>query len=194
MVLRALKKMCSDSQIGLRHNRDNACGRAPNLTANELREATVDAPFVEAGGVPVTPTKKREPTEVPQPPTIPGEEPPALPRTIVQDVSCLPKQSAGEIRIEIASRLASLKDFWVQEVIFKIFFESEAGDLSSLPTAFRGSLSGSGAVTADIQVKKQGRFSKAEVEQMAEALPAYGGARYSANLKVVVTQEEAQHV
>jgi hypothetical protein len=87
-----------------------------------------------------------------------------------------------------------LKDFWVQEVTFKIFFESDAGDLSSLPTAFRGSLSGSGAVTADIQIKKQGRFSKAEVEQMAEALPAYAGARYSANLKVVITQEEAQHV
>jgi hypothetical protein len=193
MVLRALKGMCANSRIGLRHSRENTCGKTPTLTVNELRDATVDAPFVEGPGAPPLPFKS-QPPEIPQPPPIPGEQPPAPPRTIVQDVSCLPKQSAGEIRIEIASRLASLKDFWVQEVIFKIFFESDAGDLSSLPTAFRGSLSGSGAVTADIQIKKQGRFSKAEVEQMAEALPAYAGARYSANLKVVITQEEAQHV
>lgn len=192
MVVRALKKMCSDSRIGLRHSRENACGRMPNLTMSELREATVDAPFVESGGV-LPPVPKGKPPEVPPTPPVPGGEPPTLPRTTVQDVRCLPKPSTGEMRIEIASRLASLKEFWVQEVVFKIFFESAAGDLSSLPSAFRGSLSGSGSVTAEIQIKKQGHFSKAEVEQMAEALPAYAGATYSANLRVVIAQEEAHH-
>lgn len=81
----------------------------------------------------------------------------------------------------------------MQEVLFKIFFQSDTGDVSSLPSAFRGALSGAGYVTAEIQVRKQGHFSKAEVEQMAEALPAYAGATYSANLKVVSSQEEADH-
>lgn len=192
MVLRALRKMCTESRIGLRHSRDNACGRMPNLSMSELREATIDAPFVEGGGV-LPPPRKGEPPETPQPPVVDEVEPPVLPRTTVQEVRCLPKASAGEIRIEIASRLASLKDFRVQEVIFKLFFECEAGDLSSLPSAFRGSLSGSGSVTAEIQIKKQGRFSKAEVEQMAEALPAYAGARYSTDLRVVIAQEETHY-
>jgi hypothetical protein len=190
MAVRALKKMCLDSRIGLRHSRDNACGRTPNLTMGELREATVDAPFVEGGGA-SPPVIKGKPPEFPPTPPVPGSEPPTHPRTTVKDAGCPPKPSTGEMRIEIASRLASLKDFWVQEVIFKTYFESDTGDLSGLPSAFRGSLSGSASVSVEIQIKKQGHFSKAEVEQMAEALPAYAGARYSANLKVVITQEEA---
>src|SRR5208283_4653047 len=172
MAVRALKKMCSDSRIGLRHSRDNACGRTPNLTMVELREATLDAPFAEGGGV-IPLVSKGNPPVVPPIPPVPGWEPSALPRTAVKDVGCPPKPSTGEMRIEIASRLASLNDFWVQEVIFKTYFESDTGDLSGLPSAFRGSLSGSGSVSVEIQIKKQGQFSKAEVEQMAEALPAY---------------------
>jgi hypothetical protein len=159
---------------------------------SELREATVDAPFVEPSAAP-HPHPKETPPEPAQPPPAPGAEPPVAPGTTVQDVRCLPKPSAGEIRIELASRLASLKEFWVQEVVFKIFFQSEAGDLSSLPSALRGSLSGSGSVTTEIQIKKQGHFSKAEIEQMAEALPAYAGAKYNADLKAVITKELTGH-
>jgi len=78
MVLRALKGMCLDSRIGLRHNRDNACGRTPNLSVGELREATVDAPFVERAGVHPSPPRA-EPPEPPRTPGVPAPETPAYP-------------------------------------------------------------------------------------------------------------------
>jgi hypothetical protein len=193
MVVRALKSMCSESRIGLRHSRDNVCGRTPNLTMNELREATVDAPFVESSG-PVFPPTKGTPPEV-EPPTTqePGPESPVSPRTTVENIRCLPKPNPGGLRIEVASRLAPFSEVRIQEVTLKIFFQSDAGDVSSLPSTFRGSLSGSGSITAEIQIRKQGNFSKAEVEQMVEALPSIAGATYDAQLRVMATQEEAHH-
>ncbi len=192
MVVRALKKMCSESRIGLRHSRENACGRTPNLTMSELREATVDAPFAE-GGAPPTQAPRPLPPEVQLPPPVPGEEPPPPTRTSLQDVSCLPKPSTGELRTEVASRLGAFSEVRVSEVTLKIFFQSEAGDLSTLPSAFRGSLSGSGSVTAEIQIRKQGSFTKGEIEQMVESLPSLVGATYSAHLRIIVSQKEAHH-
>lgn len=193
MVVRALRSMCSESRIGLRHSRDNVCGRTPNLTMNELREATVDAPFVESRG-PVSPPTKGTPPEVQPPTTLElGEAPPIRPQATVENIRCLPKPNPGGLRIEVASRLAPFSEVRVQEVAFKIFFQSETGDLSSLPSTLRGSLSGSGSITAEIQIKKQGSFSKAEVEQMVEALPSISGATYDAQLRIVETLEEVHH-
>jgi len=72
--------------------------------------------------------------------------------------------------------------FLIRQIVFKIFYQQTAGDLSTLPASLRGGLSGSGSVTAEIQIVKQGDFSKAEVEQMVEALPAFAGAKYDAQL------------
>ena len=192
MVIRAVKKMCSEARIGLRHSRENVCGRSPNLTASELREATIDPPFVEGGVPPLTRPFRPEPRPG-EPEPEPGWEPapPTLP-VPVQDVRSLPKDSPGDLRIEVASRLAPLIDVRVRQVTFKIFFQRETGDLTALPSSVRGALSGSGSVTAEILIVKQGDFSKGEVEQMVEALPALPGAKYDVQLKVVVPQSETR--
>jgi hypothetical protein len=52
----------------------------------------------------------------------------------------------------------------------------------------RGGLRGPGSVTAEWQIVKDGDFSKAEVEQMAEQLPLISGAKYDASLKVIVPE------
>ena len=63
------------------------------------------------------------------------------------------------------------------------------GDLSTLPAAYRGSLSGAGDVMVEITVRRRGDFSKADVEAMAERLPAVAGAEYTAHMTVVARSD-----
>ncbi len=191
IVLRALERMCSESRIGVQHARDNACGRKPNLKDSELREATVVAPFPEAAPPPRPPI----PTPVPPGPgEPPGPLPPPAPTEQWRDIRCLPKNTPGELRIELASRLAEANSNRVRYIVFKIFFQESTGDLSSLPASLRGNLKGPGSLTAEVQIRKEGDFSKAEVEQMAELLPSISGAKYEASLKVIVTEIQSTHV
>jgi hypothetical protein len=203
-VIRAVKRMCSESKIGIQHSRENVCGRSPNLTSNELRDAIIVAPFsapVEQPRlIPPVPTPGQIPVG-PLPSPGPNEPGGALPPTAPvgptqewRDIRCLPKDSPGDLRIEIASRLADLTEPRVRQVTFKIFLQQVTGDLSSLPSSVRGGLKGPGAVTAEWQIVKDGDFSKAEVEAFAELLPTISSAKYDATMKVVVATQQATHV
>jgi hypothetical protein len=72
---------------------------------------------------------------------------------------------------------------------FTVFLQQSAGDLSSFPSAYRGSLAGPGELSVEIAVSKQGELTKAEVEQIAERLPEIPSAEYSAELTLVVPAE-----
>lgn len=204
VVLRAIKRMCSEEKLGIRHSRENVCGRIPPLTQNELRQATIDAPFPESVSarpqISVFPPSSTDPSS-PTPPLsgqMPGYvgEPSVIsqPAQEVREIRCLPRESSGELRIELASRLADLASGRVRRVTFKVFFQQSAGDLSALPSAVRGGLKGAGSVTAEWQIAKDGDFSKADVEQMVELLPNIPGAKYDAIVKISVPVTEATHV
>ncbi len=59
-------------------------------------------------------------------PVEPGEIRPSVPSAQIQDIRCLPKDSAGDLRIEVATRLAALNEARVRQIIFKIFYQQAA--------------------------------------------------------------------
>jgi hypothetical protein len=77
---------------------------------------------------------------------------------------------------------------------FTIFLQQTTGDLSSLPAAYRGNLSGPGSVTLEIAITKEEDLSKAQVEQATERLPNVPQAEYSADLTLLLPagEESAQ--
>jgi hypothetical protein len=103
----------------------------------------------------------------------------------VSDIAILPQGSTALLRQEIAAKLMSFGDaVMIRRARFTVFVDQIVGDLSGLPVPFRGSLSGPGGFTADITITKEGRFTKAELEAMAERLPALPNAVYGARLDV----------
>jgi hypothetical protein len=101
------------------------------------------------------------------------------------EVAILPQASTALLRQEIAAKLANLGDaLRVKRARFTVFVDQTVGDLSGLPAPLRGSLSGPGAVAADITITKEGEFTKADIETMAERLPALTKAEYGARLDV----------
>lgn len=192
-VSKAIRNLCQDRHLGIRHPSGNFCGENPSLTETELSSATIDEPF--EAGVPVGVGGEQRPTQTgPGPAVGPtstrtgtstggGTTVITPPRTEL--VALPPQPGAGALRQEIAARLQGYDDPVVVKVGFTVHLAEEAGDLGTLPTAFRGSLAGPGALTVEIIVHKDGRFSKAEVEQMAESLPSLPGADYAARLEVV---------
>jgi hypothetical protein len=63
--------------------------------------------------------------------------------------------------------------------------------LDTLPDALRGKLAGSGSIIIDLTISKAGEFSKGQIEQMVEQLPAFAGAQYKADLKLEINQRNA---
>lgn len=191
-VTRAIRDLCRDSKIGIRHGaRGNFCGEDPNLTEIELATAILDDPF------PVSTPQSRIPIPglMPTPPATP-QVPQALGTPIVppitspvttaqiEDVPIAPCTSPGALRQAIAARLQNYRESPIVEARFTIYLDDQVGDLSTLPAALRGSLSGAGQLSAEINITREGDFSKADVEQMAERLPSLPRAEYSARLKL----------
>ena len=104
----------------------------------------------------------------------------------VEEISVPAQPGAGGLRQALAQRLQGREGVKVRRARFTIFLEHATGDLSTLPASLRGSLSGSGALTAEITIAKEEVGGKGEVEQLAERLPNVAGAMYSARLEVVV--------
>jgi hypothetical protein len=197
---RAIRLLCKASKIGVRHPRGNFCDEDPQLNESELAVAIVDDPFATSTG-----TTARQPA-VPQPLPIgqtPDSAQPALVPTGVvetavrrEEIRVLPQLSAGSLRQELASKLQAATEPRILRVEFTIFLDQKAGDLSSYPAPLRGNMTGPGAISVEVRLTKEGEFTKGQVEQMAESLPAIGGAEYSARLEVVVQRDqtlEAQH-
>ena len=100
------------------------------------------------------------------------------------------KPSKGQLRQEIAARLAAMENASVNAIRFTVFQVEQEGDLSALPAGLRGSISGQGAVSFEISITKRGDMTKAQVEQLCEQLPEHRSAQYGARLEVVRRSEE----
>ena len=103
-----------------------------------------------------------------------------------ETISIPSQPSAGLLRQQIASRLQVLGSSEVTRARFTIFSDINSGDLSSLPPAFRGSISGAGSVTVEISITKEKVGTKADAERLAESLPNVPGATYNARLDVLI--------
>jgi hypothetical protein len=193
-VLKAIRELCHDGVIGIRHPRGNSSGQAAELNESELLNATIDAPFERPRPGQTTPPAGIAPT----PPRPPGPQPltavppPPLPGVETREIVVPSQPGAGALRQQVAARLEALPGAVVTKARFTIFLEISSGDLSTLPQAIRGSISGSGSLTAEITITTEDLSTKGEVEQFVERLPSLPGASYSARLEVQVTlpQEE----
>ena len=93
--------------------------------------------------------------------------------------------SRGELRQKVAERLTGLAGEAVLSIRFQIFVRYTKASLSDIPTALRGSLTGSGDLEAQIDIQIPGPMDKAKAEGLCESLPALSGSTYVARLKVM---------
>jgi hypothetical protein len=182
----AIRDLCKNKKIGIRHERDSACGRAPAISDNELLDATIVEPFVDTKDSPsiFTPTDKPGAikTDGGQP-VIDGLPKPGIQvETIVVQTTFMASQ--GELRQEIARRLLENNAVLIKEIKISIYSETNGSNLEEWPAAIRGMLNGTGDVTVDILLRKNGDFTKAQAEQMAESLPKLPGAKFKAEMKI----------
>ena len=198
----AIRQLCKDRKLSLNHQRGNFCGNDIVLSDAELANATIDAPFAEATSSKIRSVAEPdrvfgvdsglvEPMVADNEVEIPDLFPVTSPIDLT-DISTLPQVSIGALRQAIAERLQMYPESRVRQVQFSIVIERSAGDLSTLPSAIRGSLSGSGDVYAEINIKRRGDFTKAEIEEMAERLPVISGAEYRVDLKVKIGEGNDQ--
>ena len=81
------------------------------------------------------------------------------------------------------------EDGIIIRVTYKIFLQkNNIGDLSTLPSGIRGSLSGEADITAEITISKTGTFSKSQIEQHIESLPVISEADFFVDMEVEVTK------
>jgi hypothetical protein len=192
-VTKAIRALAKGRKLGVCHPKGNFCGEDPALTESELAVASISDPFHSAPTQlvlrPVLSDTGAAPIPTP-PPTISGGPTPPLTNggasaASAFDIAILPQGSTGLLRQEIAAKLANLGDaVRVRRARFTVFVDQAVGDLSGLPAPLRGSLSGPGALAVDITITKEGDFTKAEIEAMAEKLPALAKAEYGARLDV----------
>ncbi|MBI2504357.1 MAG: hypothetical protein HYW07_14125 [Candidatus Latescibacteria bacterium] len=190
-VFKAVRQLCKEGKLGVRHQSGDFSGKEPDLTESELANATLDAPFerLRPTPPPMTTPLPQEPTPEPPSPNpgsggaLPSPEPPG---DQVEEISVPAQAGPGGLRQALAQRLQGKEGAKVRRARFTIFLEHATGDLSNLPASLRGSLSGSGALTAEIRITKEEVGGKGEVEQLAERLPNVAGAMYSARLEVLV--------
>jgi len=184
----ALYNLCRRKVIGIRHERDEACGRKPTLNGSEFPEATLDDPFQD-------PKLAASPELPPQPPepTRPDEQDEdegggssgtGPSRPTAQHIVTPSARTIGELRQQIAIKLGGVAQPRIARVTFRILCERNNADLGSLPQGVRGTLTGLGDITVDLVIKKHGNLSKADAERLAESLPSYPDADYRAEMDV----------
>jgi hypothetical protein len=185
-ILDALTGLCTRRQIGIRHERDDSCGRKPQLGSAEWPDAVIDNPFEDGkirqqpeleDFISTLPTAKPETFE---PRSLPGG---ATAKPLIELLTPFCR-GIGELRQEVAVLLTDYESASVKQLTFRIFCEKRNCDLATLPAGLRGSVSGLGDITADLTLTKNGDFSKAAVEQIVEKLPALPDADYKAELKI----------
>ena len=128
-----------------------------------------------------------------QPTTAPVQPPPVVtPPATEQVLRRIGSQPGiGPLRQSVAALLQEYPSAAAVRVRFTVFLEQGAGDLSALPSAYRGSLSGPGSITLEIAITKEGELGKAEVEQAIEQLPNIPRGEYGAELTLQVQKTEA---
>ena len=164
--------------IGLRHPADNACGRRPRLTGDQLGDAVISEPFdVPAGPSttqpPPTATSVRPATGSPPTSVGPtsGSTASGQPATETVATSFLP--SRQQIRQEIARLLEQQEGRRIVSVRIALTFDERTVETGSLPSFLRGSLSGPAKFSGESALEFSGVFTKAQVEEMVERLPDF---------------------
>jgi hypothetical protein len=180
--------------IGLRHTADNACGRRPHLTGDQLGDAVISEPFDVPPGPSTTQpqppaTSVRPSTGSPQAsggPTF-GSTTSGPPATETVATSFLP--SRQQIRQEIARLLEQQQGHRIVSVRIALTFDERTVETGSLPSFLRGSLSGPAKFSGESALEFSGVFTKAQVEEMVERLPDFtpGACRVTLAVQAVAT-------
>jgi len=186
----ALIGLCVRKEIGLRHEKDSACGRRPVLAESEWPDVVISEPFVDEKRVSEFGLGDKDQPSPDGASPEGGEEKEPVPEPEAQEsistVETPFAQSLGELRQEVAVKLSDYADSIVKEVTFRIFYEKKNADLGSLPTGLRGAMTGLGNITADLTITRAGSFGKSDVEQMVEGLPQFPDGNYKAEMKIVI--------
>lgn len=195
----AVKNLCRDGKIGLRHERDSACGRIPILNETELLDAKIVEPFEDVRSkdnvFESTPSKEKLTTNdnKEEIDTRSSELIHSSANVQLQSVVTPFCNSIGVLRQELASKLNEQPDSLTKTIQFFVYSEQKEVELSNFPASLRGNLSGNSDITIDLSIKKTGDFTKAQVEQMIEMLPVINNAQYKAELKIKVNEKAEVH-
>ncbi len=208
-VSNAIRELCKEGVIGIQHSAGNFCNINPSLTETELFNAKVTDPFEESAKIELCPkcgqfpcrcekpsqecpVCGQYPCQCQTPPVvcpICGKEPCECPKKESLTIRIPPQNSIGSLRQETAYRLQDYEDGIIIRVTYKIFLQkNNIGDLSTLPSGIRGSLSGEADITAEITISKTGTFSKSQIEQHIESLPVISEADFFVDMEVEVTK------
>ena len=118
-----------------------------------------------------------------------GKDPCECPQKESFTIRIPPQTSIGSLRQETALRLQDYEEGIITRITYKIFLQkNNMGDLSTLPSGIRGSLSGEGDITVEIVISKTGTFTKSQIEQHIESLPVISEAGFSVDMEVEVTK------
>jgi hypothetical protein len=170
--------------IGLRHPADNACGRTPRLTGDQLGDAVISEPFdvstapttTTQPGLPLTPSTRPTPTPTPGGGSTTGTTGSTTSTTAqpaVNDISTTFLDSRQLVRQEVARLLGDNEGCRIVTVQIALTFQERTVDVAALPSFLRGSLSGVASFHGESALLFTGAFTKAQVEEMIERLPDF---------------------
>lgn len=198
-VTNAIRELVQDQRriLGLRHQRlgGGACGEPVNLSQSEFDQAELAPPW-PATLAPASDSGAVSPALTsPQPQSVVPDQPLPDRGSRIEDRSTPHCASIGELRQQVAARLVDLETPVITQSRFSIFTAFHGQDLASLPSAYRGSLTGNGDLDLQLEITINGPLTKAQLEQQCEKLPTPANATYSARITVeinddVLAQEE----
>lgn len=196
-ALAALASDCNPA-LGLQHSKGNFCGKKVSLSDAELNQSVLAQPWPEGNdGLPQTslfspPTSAAADGEAGSPTieqAVQGESVMAIPTSLVEDRATPHCRSLGELRQQVAARLTDLEDPVIRSARFTVLADYRGQDLSGLPAAYRGALSGPGDLGLQLDITVRGPMTKAVLEYHCEKLPSLTGAGYSVRFTVAVPAE-----
>jgi hypothetical protein len=188
-VTDAIRSLVEDKNrvLGLQHQRRNFCGESVDLGAGELPTAILAPPWPSTPRAP----SPESPTTIPIPPEA-GPKPIDLPpqpgppgQTPFEERATLSCRTKGDLRQELAAKLADIKGQDIQAARFQIFARYEKTNLADHPSAIRGALTGKGDLEVQLDLTIPGPMDKARVEHLCESLPSIEEGSYSARLRIV---------
>ncbi len=192
ILIDALKSLSIQKRIGLKNNRTRHCGTTPQFSGAEWDSVVVVEPFEDdkKEGFNFNPQVPVKPGEIKGGDETPQAEPISAPSSQIESTTVYTTNHStlGSLRQEIAAKLDGYDKMTITTCRFVLFLQNSNADLGSLPVALRGTLSGMADLSMELDIVKQGEFSKAQVEQMAEQLPSFQGAGYKAELKLIINE------
>ena len=188
-LIEAIRNLSLTKQIGLSHPKYSFCGSQPNYNGSEWDEVKIIEPFLddkpEAGFNFPAGTERPFRKETAQEILLTNDGSLTNNRFGSEQLNITTPnfKSIGELRQDIALKLNEKGNVVIDSIRFTIYLEKNSIEISTLPSSIRGALSGQGDLNFELNIIKSGGFSKSQVEQLAEQLPAFQDAVYKATLK-----------